>query len=194
MVIPLLAARDIRNLVLTVNNLPNGYQGSLDLLINESDTIAANRNLVILYILLTPGPSVEEAAELALHLMNSSRLTTNGAAYLRRCIHMIYGDAARDGDMTFQRTFLTRGRGKLYSVQPAMAIKRPMEMFLSQYELLRAKRRMKDVLLDPVRVDERHKFLSGIGPSHRLVHAYFWKTGVLAPFSLDLSAFTQPNR
>ncbi|KAF5332121.1 hypothetical protein D9611_008183 [Ephemerocybe angulata] len=188
------AASDIRNLVETLNSLPKGYQGTCDVLLNEADTVSANRNLVILYILMTAGPSIDEAAELAMHLMYSSRLTANMAAYLSRCVHMIYGDSARCGDMTFQRTFPTRGRGKLYSAQPAMAIKRPVEMFLSRYELGRAMRRMKDTMFDGLKVDERHKLLSRLEPPHRLAHVYFWKTGVLAPFSLDLKPFTQPNR
>lgn len=189
------AASDIRNVVQTVNNLPRGYQGTCDILLNNADAITANRNLVILYILMTAGPSIEEAAELAVHLMYSSRLTTNMAAYLRRCVHMIYGDCANGGsDMTFQRTFPTRGRGKLSTAQPAMAIKRPVEMFLSRYDLVKAMRRMKDALFAPARLDERHKLLAGLEPPHRLAHVYFWKTGVLSPFSLDLGPFNQPNR
>ena len=143
---------------------------------------------------MTGGPSIEETAELVVHLMYSSRLTTNGAAYLRRCVHTIYGDSPRSSDMAFQRTFATRGRGRLYSAQPAMAIKRPVEMFLSRYELPRAMRRMKDILFDALRVDERHKLLAGLDPPHRLAQSHFWKTGVLAPFSLDLSPFGHPNR
>lgn len=182
-------------MIQTVNNLPRGYEGTCDILLNGPDAISANRNLVILYILMTAGPSIEEAAELAVHLMYSSRLTANMAAYLQRCVHMVYGDSANCGpDMTFQRTFQTRGRGKLSSAQPAMAIKRPVEMFLSRYELPRAMRRMKDVLFDTSRLDKRHKLLAGLEPPHRLAHVYFWKTGVLSPFSLDLGPFNQPNR
>lgn len=192
--IPLLAASDIRNLVETINNLPRGYQGTCDILLNEPETISANRNLVILYILMTAGPSIEETAELVLHLMYSSRLTPNMAAYLRRCTHAIYGDSARSGEMNFQRTFSTRGRGRLYTAQPVVSIKRPIEMFLSRYELSRAMRRMKDALNDALRVDQRHKFLAGLEPPHRLSHVYFWKTGVLAPFSLNINEFSQPNR
>ncbi|TFK23219.1 hypothetical protein FA15DRAFT_670717 [Coprinopsis marcescibilis] len=187
-------ANDIRNLMQTVNSLPNGYQGQCDILINDPDAVSANQSLVILYILLTDGPSIDEVAELALHLMYSSRLTEAGSAYVRRCVHMIYGDSARQSDMTFQRCFPTRGRGKLFSAQPSMAIKRPLEAFLSRYELPKAMRRMRDVLLDPSRVDDRHKILANLEPAHRLAHVYYWKTGVLAPFSLDLRPFTHPNR
>ncbi|TEB33080.1 hypothetical protein FA13DRAFT_1754203 [Coprinellus micaceus] len=177
------AASDIRNVVQTINNLPRSYQGTCDILLNEQDTISANRNLVILY-----------RPELAVHLMYSSRLTSSMAAYLQRCVHMIYGDAPRGVDMIFQRTFPTRGRGRLSSAQPAMAIKHPVEMFLSRCDASRAMRRMKDVLFDPARLDERHRLLAALEPPHRLAHIYLWKTGVLAPFSLDLSSFNQPNR
>ncbi|EAU90186.1 hypothetical protein CC1G_05724 [Coprinopsis cinerea okayama7 len=187
-------ASDLRNLIRTVNCLPKGYQGRCDILFNDPDAISANRNLLILYILVSAGPSIDEAAELALHLMYSSRLTATSAAYVQRCVHLIYGDSTRQTDMTFQRSFTTRGKGMLYSAQPAMAIKRPLEMFLSRYELPKAMRRMRDVLLDPGRIDDRQKVLANLEPAHRLAHVHFWKTGVLAPFSMDLTPFSLPNR
>jgi hypothetical protein len=188
------ATSDIRSLVKTINSLPKHYQGKCDILINHTDSVVVTRNLLILYVLLSPGPSIDEAAELATHLMYSSRLSPASAAYLRRAVQDIYGDGPTDGDMSFQSFMKTRGRGKLFSVQPTAGIKRPIEMLLSRYELPKAMRRMRDVLFDPFRVDDRHQMLSGLKPVHRMALNQFWKTGVLAPFSMDVSPFTEPNR
>ncbi|KAH6916364.1 hypothetical protein BKA70DRAFT_1179846 [Coprinopsis sp. MPI-PUGE-AT-0042] len=190
----LTSAGDLRNLIRTVNSLPQSYQGQCDILFNDPDAISANRNLLILYILLTPGPPVDEVAELALHLMYSARLTSLASAYVRRCVSSIYGDLTKPAEMTFQRTFASRGKGKLHSTQPATSIKRPVEMFLSRYDLSKALRRRRDTLLDLSTVDDRHKILASFEPAHRLAVVHFWKTGVLAPHSLDLTEFTEPNR
>jgi Domain of unknown function (DUF4470) len=185
---------DLRNLVRTVNSLPRSYRGQCDVLFNDADAISSNRNLLILYILLTPGPPADEAAELALHLMHSARLTSLASTYVRRCVSSIYGDSPKSSEMTFQRTFATRGQGKLHTSQPATAIKRPMEMFFSRYDLSKALRRRRDILLDPTTVDDRHKVLASLEPAHRLAVVHYWRTGVMAPHSLDLSEFTEPNR
>ncbi|KAG5643369.1 hypothetical protein DXG03_001017 [Asterophora parasitica] len=126
------ASGDIRNLVKTVNGLPKGYRGKCDILLNDNDSIVVNQNLVILYALLSAGPSIEESAELAVHLMYSAALTPASAAYLRGCIRIVYGDGASDGDMSFQSALKTRGEGKIFSMQSTMAMRRPMEMFLSR--------------------------------------------------------------
>ena len=178
----------------TVNNLPIGYSGRLDVLLNNSNAIILNRMLVILCVLLSPGPPIEESAELSTHLMYSASLPETGAAYVRYCINLIYGEELNDGEMSFKTTLKTKGQGKLYSVQPATGIKRPLEMFSSTYNLAQATSNMLDVVQDPFCTDDRHKILSSLQPAHRLAMSRFWQTGILAPFSMDLSAFKQPNR
>lgn len=150
--------------------------------------------LVILCALLTPGPSIDESAELALHLMYSASLPETAASYMRYCVNIIYGEELADGEMSFQTTLRTRGRGKLYSAQPAAGIKRPMEMFSSTCSLSKAMNAMKESLQDPFQIDDREKLLSMLIPAHRLALDRFWKTGILAPFALDLKPFKSPNR
>lgn len=189
-----LAVGDIRNLVKTVNNLPCGYTGRLDILLNNSNTIVLNRMLVILCVLLHPGPSIKESAELATHLMYSASLPDTAASYMRYCVNLIYGGYPESKDMAFQTALRTRGRGKLYSAQPAASIKRPLEMFSSNYGVSKATDSMRHTLQDPFRLDDRQKTLAMLKPAHRLALNRFWQTGILAPFSLDLKAFNSPNR
>ncbi|KAM6493584.1 hypothetical protein JOM56_011718 [Amanita muscaria] len=122
---------DILNLVQTVNNLPRHYRGKCDILLNYVDAIVTNRNLPILYALLSPGPSIEEAAALATHLMYSSMLLATGAAYMRRGVRTTYGQGPKVGRLSFQICLDSRGKGRLHCMQMATAIKRPLEMFIS---------------------------------------------------------------
>lgn len=188
------ASTDIRNLVKTVNGLPKDYRGKCEILLNDVDAVVVNRSLVILYALLSSGTSIEESAELATHLMYSAALSHTSAAYLRECICVIYGDGPSDGDMSFQSCMKTRGEGRLLTMQTTMAIKRPMEMFLSTYELPRGLQSMRSILTDPLREDDREKTFVSLKPPHRLSLARFWQTGVLVPYSLDVRRFSQPNR
>ena len=185
---------DIRNLVRTINSLPRDYRGKCEILLNDADAVVVNRSLVILYALLSSGSSIEESAELATHLMYSVALSPTSAAYLRECIRVVYGDGPADGDMSFQSCMKTRGKGRLLTMQTTMAIKRPMEMFLSTYELRKGMKSMQKILADPLRQDERDKALMSLKPAHRLSLARLWQTGVLAPHSLDVRRFSQPNR
>ncbi|KAF5385773.1 hypothetical protein D9615_002203 [Tricholomella constricta] len=189
------ASGDIRNLIKTVNGLPKGYRGKCDILLNDNDAIIVNQNLVILYALLSAGPSIEESAELVVHLMYSAALTPASAAYLRGCIRIVYGDGASDGgNMSFRSALKTRGGGKIFSMQSTMALRRPMEMFLSRYDLRKGLQSMRNVLSDVLREDDKDRYLASLKPIHRVALARYSQSGILAPFSLDTRSFNQPNR
>lgn len=161
---------------------------------NNSNAIAINRMLVILCALLTPGPSIDKSAELAAHLMYSISLPETAASYLRFCVNQIYGEELLDGEMSFQASLKTRGQGRIYSAQPSVSIKKPVEMFTSTYKRSKAFESYRAAMQDPFRIDDRHKALSYLQPAHRLSLNRFWKTGILLPFSVDLSPFSCPNR
>ncbi|KAF5384653.1 hypothetical protein D9757_007444 [Collybiopsis confluens] len=191
------ACIDIRNLIETVNNLPLGYRGRFDVLLNTSDPITANRNLVILYALLhplDPEPSTDKVAALAVHLMYSSALTSPGAAYLKRCLDDIYGSQYEGDNFSFRISLGIRGKGKIHSLQTITGTKQPREMFNSTYGLAQALRSQRRVLDAPENTDHWDRFLSRLKPSHRMAFKRFRDTGVLAPFSADTSHFTHPNR
>ncbi|KAJ6580854.1 hypothetical protein B0H19DRAFT_1369334 [Mycena capillaripes] len=190
-----LASGDLRNLIRSINSLPSDYAGYCDVLLNDTNPVLVNRNLVILFVLLSSGPSLEEAAEFATHLMYSAALPEAGANYVQRCIEFIYASGGEfEVDLSFQRCLDTRGEGKVYSVQPSAGIKRLLEMFHSNYTLSAALRNMKDITLASDRLDFREKYYAGLKPSHRMAFHRFRETGILAPFSLNTSNFTHPNR
>ena len=150
--------------------------------------------LVILCVLLNSGPAIEESAELATHLMYSVSLPETGASYVRYCANLIYGEDSCDREISFQVAIKTRGRGRLYSAQPASSIRRITDMFSSDYSLSKAMASMKNAFQDPFYIDDREKLLSTLKPGHRVALHRFWKTGILAPFSTNLKVFKCPNR
>ncbi|KAJ7065419.1 hypothetical protein C8F01DRAFT_1248990 [Mycena amicta] len=189
------ASADIRDMIRTVNSLPHDYAGYCDILLNDTNPILLNRTLVILFILLSSGPSLEEAAEFCVHLLYSAVLPGAGAEYVKRCVNFIYGGGGEcEADLSFQRCLETRGEGKVYSVQPLMGIKRLLEMCQSTYPLATALKSMKDITLAPDRLDFREKCYAALQPSHRMSFHRFRETGILAPFSHNTVNFTEPNR
>jgi hypothetical protein len=185
-----LASGDIRNLVRTVNSLPDDYSGQCDVLLNDFNAIVMNRNAVVLHALLSAGPTLEEAAELAAHLMYSAALPRTSAAYFCRCINSIYGQDVWPGSAHFE----TRGRGKIYMLQQVENLQLPLKMFLSNYTLTDALERRHAIMLHPSRVDYRDRQLGLLEPGHRMASMHFRKCGILLPFSHDTSHFTEPNR
>ncbi|KAJ7846287.1 hypothetical protein B0H13DRAFT_2093653 [Mycena leptocephala] len=163
------ASGDLRNLIRTINSLPSDYTGYCDVLLNDTNPILANRNLIILFVLLSSGPSLEEAAEFSTHLMYSAALPEAGAQYVKQCVDFIYASGGEfEADLSFQRCLDTRGEGKVYSVQPSAGIKRLLEMFHSNYTLGEALKSMKDTTLAPDQLDFREKYFAGLKPSHRM--------------------------
>ncbi|KAJ7230408.1 hypothetical protein GGX14DRAFT_583140 [Mycena pura] len=189
------ASGGFRTLIRTVNSLPSDYAGYCDILLNDINPVLLNRSLVILFILLSSGPSLEEAAEFSAHLMYSAALPGAGAEYVKRCVDFIYGAGGEfEADLSFQRCLDTRGEGKVYSVQPSTGIKRLLEMCHSRYPLSDALKSMKDITLASDHLDLREKCFAALHPSHRMAFQRFRETGVLAPFSHNIANFTEPNR
>lgn len=183
------ASGDLRNLIMTVNDLPDNYKGKCDILCNDLNGIVVNRNLVMLFVLLTAGADIVEAAELAVHLMYSAALSPAMAKYIRQCTETIYGTHGRESGV-----WDTRGTGKIRSLQWISHIQPALQMFRSTYKLPGALANMRSVMWSPERVDYRDRYLSTLEPGHRVAFSRFRTTGVLAPFAVDVQHFTEPNR
>ncbi|KAF9267140.1 hypothetical protein L218DRAFT_856897 [Marasmius fiardii PR-910] len=189
---------DIRNLVETVNSLPKDYTGRCEILMNDTDATAINRNLVILFALLSAGPSLDEAAELATHLMYSMVLPPQSAAYLQRCVDYIYSSdiSPQEQAMSFRVRLPTRGScSVIYSTQTMMGVRQPMEMFCGQslFSFSAAMKSMRCTTMQHDNADNWDWFLSKLLPAHRLSFKDYRDSGILSPFSLNTTNFMQPN-
>lgn len=178
----------------TINGLPNNYRGKCTVLFNDKNPIVLNRNVVILFALLSHGPTIDEAAEFAAHLTYSAGLSEVSAAHLNRCLAIIYGQGGWEGQKVTSGCLNTRGVGQLHLLQFVGDMKDPLEMFVSNYTLSEALEHMRSVMLHPSRVDYRDRHSDILSPAHRMADAHFRKSGILASFSADTSHCTEPNR
>lgn len=128
--------------------------------------------------------------------MYSAALSAPSAAYLQRCLDDVYGSQydGHTGDFSFRTCLSTRGEGKICSLQTVAGVRSPLEMFMSTYNLAVALKNRWKVLAAPENVDTWDRFLSRLRPNHRMAFKRFRETGVLAPFAVDTSRFTHPNR
>ncbi|KAG8913122.1 hypothetical protein FRC01_004727 [Tulasnella sp. 417] len=83
------ASGDLRNVIKTINGLPSDYTGKCTLIINDFHPLVTIRSTVVLCILLSSGSSEEAAAEVALHLLYSSKLTTAQDSFLQLWIDLL---------------------------------------------------------------------------------------------------------
>jgi hypothetical protein len=188
------ASGDIRNPVRTINSLPNGYRRKCTVLFNDMNPIAMNHNVVILFALLSSGPTIDEAAEFAVHFTYSAALSPESVAHFNRCLAVICGRGGWQGQKIIPGSLATRGVGKLHLLQVVEDMQEPLEMFLSNYKLEEALEHMRSVMLHPSRVDYCDRQLDMLNPAHRMAAAHFRESGILAPFSADTSHCTEPNR
>ncbi|KAJ3893192.1 hypothetical protein GG344DRAFT_75265 [Lentinula edodes] len=204
------ASGDIRNLVMTVNGLPDNYRGHCKILLNDRSDIVTTRNILILYTLLRHGHPLELAAETAVHFMYSAALRSSDSSELFHCIKTVYGDVLSVYQSPMFRSFITRmspndmrkksfvirGAGSLSIAQSAVKLfGEPLAMLRATHTLKDSRKAMHDVMLSPQRVDYRDRYLSGLQPSHRLSFLRFRESGVLLPFAdVVLETFQHPNR
>ncbi|KAG6812035.1 hypothetical protein H0H93_014064 [Arthromyces matolae] len=183
------ASGDIRNLVRTVNSLPENYTGQCDILFNDIDPRVVGRNLVVLWALLNPALPIEDVAELAMHLMYSSRLTSPMSAFLSRGLSVIrdltYGD---DLSIPFG------GVGKLKAVLMPGNLDIVTEMLESRYGQRAAENSYSFVMCNAARRDYTDRYLDTLEPAHRLAFTHYRSTGILVPFSFNTNDFCEPNR
>ncbi|KAL1744116.1 hypothetical protein HDZ31DRAFT_64397 [Schizophyllum fasciatum] len=184
------ASGDLRNVVRTINGLPDDYTGKCRILINDHSPCVTTRNVLILFALLRAGRPVEEAAETAMHLWYSAFLRAADASEMYFCAERIYGDVDFESSGTeLSRAFPLRGKGQLHIKQP-LEKTLPFMVLLSTYDTDAARESMHAVTLAPSRLDYRDRHLSGLKPAHRVA----WARNRIHEVLVPLSHFQEPNR
>lgn len=183
------ASGDIQNLVRTVNGLPDQYRGNCHILFNDRNPLVVGHNLVVLCALLSPEYPVEDAAELGLNLMYSMALTPSMSSSLSQI--MLKLSNTRPSQTI---SVSTSGKGSIQTTIRPRDLELTFEMLRSSYDLRTARQGYYDIMLSPQRKDYRDRYMSCLKPSHRLGFSVFRELGILAPFSLNTSDFTEPNR
>ncbi|KAG8952323.1 hypothetical protein FRC04_004751 [Tulasnella sp. 424] len=188
------ASGDLRNVIKTVNGLPQDYRGHLTLVINDLHPQVAIRNVVLLCMLLDPsGPSDELIAEVVLHALYSTRLTESQASFVQFWMDRINMTARGplnlfDGHMEFgsqcELAWLYPG-----PVAALLYLIRNATYTTSQAEADRHR-----IMLSPQRIDYRERYCSTLRPRHRLGFTYWRETGLLLPIGQPVDSFNTANR
>ncbi|KAG8909212.1 hypothetical protein FRC01_007073, partial [Tulasnella sp. 417] len=188
------ASGDLRNVIKTVNGLPQDYQGQLTLVINDSNPHVAVRNLLLLRMLLDPEALSEEfTAEVVLHTLYSARLTPSQASFVQAWMNPIH--AMDDGSSDLFDGQLEFGSqcclGWLYPRKVASLLKLISN---ASYKTSQAEENRLNVMLSPQRIDYRERYLWTLRPRHRVGFTYWRKTGLLLPIGQPTDAFNTVNR
>ncbi|KIO33875.1 hypothetical protein M407DRAFT_17476 [Tulasnella calospora MUT 4182] len=188
------ASGDPRNLIKTVNGLPLNYSGRCTLVINDHHPQVAIRNLIILGMLLDPcGPSIELAAEAALHALYSASLTSAQYDFVGEWMDRVSELGQRPsqpfhGEIKFNSDTSMEW---LYPEQVGTLLQRIKAASYSKAQSEADRRR---VMLSSQRLDYRELYYIHLRPRHRVGHSHWLDTGVLLPFGQPVDSFDQPNR
>lgn len=133
--------------------------------------------------------------------MYSAALTTPMAGCFYRFVDTIYGSFTGattpiwdDTEELWQANFSLRGGGHLRVTESAHLVEEALKLYLSDYDFKAAMRHMKRKMQAPDRQDFCDRFNFPLEVDHRLGVTRYRDTGVLLPFSMDTSKFSQPNR
>ncbi|TCD64784.1 hypothetical protein EIP91_003644 [Steccherinum ochraceum] len=197
------ASGDLRDVIRTVNSLPETYTGHLTILLNDRDPVVTVRNLLILLILGRPQPSTttsstnhENAAELALHLWYSAFVPATHASEVMK---VVLGAVEELKKPTFNVKLGVGVGGKERSslrgsFEEKQILGGVLAHLTAEYGFEQAQKEYQRVFLAPEREDLIHRFYRDLEPSHRLAYDHFRRFGLLLPFGAPNAHFNQPNR
>ncbi|KAK2803070.1 hypothetical protein FQN50_007151 [Emmonsiellopsis sp. PD_5] len=184
----LAATGDLRNLVETIVNLPDSYNGRISFDINDQNGTVVTRNLIILLAAFNLPPEV--ASTVMLHLWYS--------AFLPEWVMTCIKDEVLPSLQQFNGN---SGDGWSYknATLRADASVKIKKSVLSQFSgnsgipFAEASTLRKAVTLPPSRQDYTDRTLFHLSPSWRLPLLKFRRDGVLLPFGASRETFQIPN-
>ncbi|THV03786.1 hypothetical protein K435DRAFT_962274 [Dendrothele bispora CBS 962.96] len=183
------------NIIRTVNELPENYHGSLNLIINDYDPMVVCRNLLILAILGSI-PDVDDATEHALHVWYSVFLPET---WMTKVLPVLHGlDLLQTDPRKRPRTLSFGPHSKLnISVSP------DTHEFLTETAAFNTSiggltptvvnNAFFNVMMAPERVDYRDRYYWGLEGSHRVAYQEWRKFGIVNPFGGFSAHLNRPN-
>ncbi|KAK0437608.1 uncharacterized protein EV420DRAFT_1587760 [Desarmillaria tabescens] len=165
--IAFIASGDLRNVVRTINELPEDYSGSIKIVLNDKNPMIVCRNLLILSILGVIA-DVEEGAEHALHLWYS---VFQPLSYQTRILLHLCESA------TFKN---------LKGTPSQLTSSTTMHTVFSSHTV--------DFLSQQLSMDYRDRYYEAIKPSHRVAFERWRSFGLVLPFGAANSHMAIPNK
>ncbi|KAK0188295.1 hypothetical protein F5146DRAFT_1002396 [Armillaria mellea] len=168
-----IASGDLRNVVTTINELPESYSGSIRIVLNDHNPMVVCRNLMILSILGIIS-DVEEAAEHALHLWYS---VFQPLSYQTRILpRILQSDSLRQSE-----------RDGCSSDTFHYSLRAPLDPAFANTAL-------NNIMNAPARADYRDRYYEAISPSHRVAFERWRSFGLVLPFGAIDSHMAVPNK
>ncbi|THU96978.1 hypothetical protein K435DRAFT_722257 [Dendrothele bispora CBS 962.96] len=186
---------DLRNIIRTVNELPENYRGSLNLIINDNDPMVVCRNLLILTILGSI-PDVDDAIEHALHVWYSVFLPDTWIPKILPVLHRL--DLLQPDPEKRPRTLSFGPHSKLnISVSPdtheVLTTTAASGSFVGGLTPAVANNALFNVMMAPERVDYRERYYCGLEGSHRVAFQEWRQFGIVNPFGGFNAHLNKPN-
>lgn len=189
--IAFVATGDLRDVVKTVNSLPETYSGHLRVLLNDGTSPIACRNLVMLSLLGTI-PDEKLAADVVLHLWYSTFIP---AEYLVQMATAV----AKFLDGPVERLTTSRPVGLhstiswCYTPEAMERLMRITTLDPSSLSVADAQNEYDRVRQAPSRRDFMDRKYLRLKPSHRVALQEFRRFGIVLPFGAPNSHFNTPN-
>ncbi|KAH8101977.1 hypothetical protein BXZ70DRAFT_987516 [Cristinia sonorae] len=185
------ASGDLRNIILTVNNLPFDYNHDLTILLNDGEPNIVIRNIMLLLILgSTLNPM--DAANVALHFWYSVYLPEEYFTF----IVFRMGDFSAHAMNHKEESYSTKigSRAVLSGEMSKRFFHLMTQMPLNaSYGVQGVKREMNRVRFGPVQNDRYDSRYERLGPSYRLASHEYRKFGLVLPFAARRDRFNTPN-
>ncbi|KAJ5948566.1 hypothetical protein N7454_001873 [Penicillium verhagenii] len=192
------ASGDLRNLIMTINGLPNTYGHSIDITINDKDFDIVARNIVLLVIALTV-EQVEEAADCILHLWYSALICETHVDILESHVRPLIEDVCNKiKDKPSKGLFGKTWRFKQCSLR--VVLEKPSWIHLLSFvnrpdgvSKQQAQRIRTDTTLADSRKDYRDRHMCCLPIPRRVPFVKFKQDGLLLPFGQPRHEFQVPN-
>ncbi|KAF3387278.1 hypothetical protein F1880_000152 [Penicillium rolfsii] len=173
------ASGDLRNVVKTVSHLPNSYNQSLEITMNDRDFDIVARNLILLLIALVVQNS-DEAVDCIIHLWYSTLFVKK---IKDKSPSTLLGKTWTFGTHTLRAIFEQSSWIRLLSF-----LDKPAGLTAEKAAKIRA-----DNTLAHARRDYRDRYMIYLPSSQRVPFYKFRQDGLLFPFGFPRHEFKEPN-
>ncbi|KAF9543454.1 hypothetical protein CPC08DRAFT_824152 [Agrocybe pediades] len=203
------ASGDLRNVVRTVNELPQDFSGQLTIILNDIEPIIVLRNALLLMILGTE-ESVAYATDTALHLWASTFVQTAHRITIMNAHINLYDGVMQDGVShqckLGQNSTLTLKASDPFLTTIASYMRSNLDVGKASSEYHRVRLVVplfvqctplnnNDYIFrfEPVRRDKHDRKYLRLNPSHRLSFLEYRRFGIVLPFGAANNNFNSAN-
>jgi len=183
------ASGDLASVVKTVVDLPEGYAGKINLLINDFQSVVFYRNLLILLI-LTHIEDQRLAVDIALHLWYSITIPGEYRGHISSCVFKPVLELKTRGFVslgpTSRLSILSSREEWVTYLQLFFGPQKLLTVYDVHTEYCKARWQVSHE-------DDRDHQYAQLRPSHRVAFQEYRRTGQLLPFGAGKAHFNFPN-